>query len=199
MKNLIIAFMLILCYSANAQENDDVYAKSSKSIKSKKDDNSLRIKKTNAILDSISYKKNAIHLEGLGSGFFGSINYERYIGKNKYGFMNLRIGGNGFYFPILINQVFVQNKNHHLEIGGGVMLPFSKKRVSNKIYFDSYYFCAAGSFVYRYQNPKGHFIARIGWTPLISLNRDHYSWNYGIGLLTAMEFLWIGGSLGFAF
>ena len=199
MKNIIIAFILLLSYSVSAQENNFYSRKKIKSI-----NNNEKYRPLDSINDLLMYKKNAISFELLGNGFFpGSINYERNLDKNKNGFVTLRIGcganvfSDGFSFPILLNQVIVNNPNNHFEIGGGLFLPFSKWR--NKISLDTYYFSATANLMYRYQKPDGHFIGRIGWTPIIPLNSDRYNFDYGVGTETVFQILWIGGSLGFVF
>ena len=167
----------------------------------------LKSEKRGPHLDSINnlthYKKNVIYLEGLGNGWGCSINYERNLGDNKHGFMTFRIGGtfstegDGYFFPLLLNQVYDKNKNHHVEVGGGVMLPFGIWR--EKFFFDTYRFAATANIMYRYQKPNGHFIARVGWTPLINLDPERYTMDYGVGFFVIVGYLWFGGSIGYAF
>lgn len=154
--------------------------------------------------DSIHFRKNAVYAELLGSGWGYSINYERkifVIGDDD--FITLRAGvsaydADQFRFPLLINVVD-GGGNHHFEFGVGATLPFQKKWPTNKYYLDKHTseFAATMNLMYRYQKPKGHFIARIGWTPLFVLDHSYYTWSEGV--IVILGFLNCGVSIGYSF
>ena len=121
--------------------------------------------------------RNTIYLEGLGSGGFYSINYERLLllkEKQAYGF---RVGtsyfGNSPSNLTLIGELFtlVGKGNHHGDFGVGLTgitsnniepYPFGVKK--NRL-------LAVPRLSYRYQKQPGGLMLRAGFTPFIELSR----------------------------
>ena len=126
-------------------------------------------------MDSIRYKKNSVSFELLGnSGILYSINYERKLFGNENNFMTIRAGvgtydKNGGLFPLLINGVFGEG-NHHIEIGVGRTLSLGWWKKT--FYYDKDDSPFTANLMYRYQRPKGKFVFRIGWTPVLVPNLD---------------------------
>lgn len=121
------------------------------------------------------FSRNSVYLEILGQGGIYSLNYDRLFSEYFGG----RIGFSAFtsifessflLVPITANYL-VGSKNHHLELGAGV--------VFGSIDFNDSESDAKGSALietatigYRYQPKQDGFLFRIGFTPLIRLGSD---------------------------
>ena len=134
-----------------------------------------------------SYKrKNAVYFEVLGNALFYSINYERKIKKNKYGFSTFRIGISDFddlFFPLTINEIFDNDKKNHFEVGTGITFAVSQRTWT----LDRNFITA--NIMYRYQKPNGKFMFRAGWTPLYFYEEN----------LLPYSLIWFGTSIGYVF
>ncbi|MBP6334171.1 MAG: hypothetical protein KA444_01770 [Bacteroidia bacterium] len=151
---------------------------------------------SNAQKDSIA-AKNLVFLEFLGSGGYGSINYERLLSNKENLSVGLRAGLSTYHIndythsfnPDLIFPLSVQcyyGRNHHLELGLGQTISavvradpesFSPERE----YKSSSTFCAG----YRYQKPGGGISFRLVYNPILEFNSDFLHW--------------VGVSIGYAF
>lgn len=141
--------------------------------------------------------KQALYLEALGIGGFGSINYERSLlikslhqinGRIGFSTLNTRDFTNtlnpDFIFPIAINWLY--GKNHKLEIGFGqaitnIVVASSLNGQPTRVTKLNANF----NLGYRYQKSTGGFLFRCGYTPIY----EHYE-NYRH---------WAGVSFGYAF
>lgn len=126
--------------------------------------------------DTMQFKKNAISLELLGNAGIGrySLNYERNVIGGKNGFLSARIGiskGAEYYFPILLNGIFLNGK-HHFEIGAGATLAYCDNCVPDQTFLYEDLFAYTANFMYRYQKPNGKLAFRVGWTPMLYTNNS---------------------------
>jgi hypothetical protein len=115
--------------------------------------------------------KNSVFLEGLGSGFFYSINYERML-LSDFG---LRVGAEyaplqstwtafdayAFSFPVTINYLGLGFGAHRAEFGAGTSLTYSKGEslLSTKPGFEVF---GLGTLGYRFQPTAGGVQFRVG-------------------------------------
>ena len=123
----------------------------------------------------ITRKKSAIYVELLGnSGTLFSINYDRILLQNYYGYLDGSIGfgpyvmDNGYYqkgfnIPIAANYSY-GSKNGHLELGLGVGINRAK---DTAIDIDFVRLLAHFRIGYKYQNPKGGAFFKVGFTPIV--------------------------------
>ncbi|QIP11909.1 hypothetical protein G8759_04310 [Spirosoma aureum] len=139
--------------------------------------------------------RNTIYLEGLGSGGFYSINYERLLllkEKQAYGF---RVGTSYFgHSPgnlILIGELFtlVGKGNHHGDFGIGLTGVTRNNIESAPFGLRKNLLLAVPRLSYRYQKPTGGLLLRAGYTPIIELNR-HITNPFGP---------WFGLAIGYGF
>jgi hypothetical protein len=146
------------------------------------------------------FKNNAVYVELLGNVATSfSLNYERKVYEHKNGFFTTRAG---IYFlpeiavgTLLINHVYWK-KNHHLELGAGIRLATSKEYYKDKPkwIWEKDELASTCNVMYRYQKPKGPFLFRFGWTPLVYLDLTSESeW------VKPSAFLLIGTSIGYIF
>lgn len=130
--------------------------------------------------------KNAFYFELFGNGGFYSINYERNIHRNIYcriGFATFKTfdlfdrsdPGRIFTVPLIVSYLSGY-KNHHFEIGGGLLLGNKNDGLESGPICD-----ITGFLGYRYQSliNKG-FLLRIGLAPFVSLNGTNYPDRYFI-------------------
>ncbi len=138
--------------------------------------------------DSLSTKKNSIYLEILGIGGYGSLNYERglfEVNKIKIG---ARLGLSTYHLtdfttsfnpdiiiPIAIHAQY--GNKHNAEVGLGQVISnivetnevtFNPERTTN--------IHANFTIGYRYQKPKGGFVFRINYSPVIEFYKDYRHW-----------------------
>lgn len=143
--------------------------------------------------------RNTIYLEGLGSGGFYSVNYERLLlsgEKQAYGF---RIGtssfGKSFGTITLIGELFtlIGRGSHHGDFGIGLTAANQKEFVfgnSNPVSRNTTLY-AIPRISYRYQKPTGGLMVRAGFTPIAKMtNRADSTSRFG---------LWFGLSIGHSF
>lgn len=118
---------------------------------------------------------NSVFVEGLGAGFFYSLNYERIVFDD----FGLRVGAEyaplqstwsaferyAFSFPLTLNYLGVSSGSHALELGAGMSLSYSKGEslLATKPGFEIFGIGVAG---YRFQSVKGGFQLRAGLTTL---------------------------------
>ncbi len=171
-KIIVIVTFISLCISANAQDAPT-------------EDNSIEA-------------KNTISISFGGSGIFFSAIYERFVMiKEPY-----KIGVKGGIGSSLSTVLFPHEFNfsagtsflygrhkHHLEIGTSVtsyileQYNYAEAKTSHELKF-----LFVPSACYRYQNPQGGFVGRIGISPVIHFNSVTNSFTP-----------WIDASLGWAF
>lgn len=173
------------------------------------------------------FNRKAVYLEGLGTGGFYSINYEYLF--HDYGLKQGFRGGPSFFINFLDAnkpKVFTGNLEyvafgfggvHHLEFGVGMQYCFQTYKTEVPYYsadtvligYHTYKYNSSGPSLvprigYRYQDPDGGFVIRVGYTPLFSfLGRSK---TYMEGTLISKEkipfstkFLWGGISIGLSF
>jgi hypothetical protein len=134
-------------------------------------------------------KKNSVQAELLGNGFYlFSVNYERIILNGSRFKTAGQIGIGGFFsgeinIPIVINEIISFNDNH-LEIGlGYIAIP----NAGNSIVL-------TGRLGYRYQKPDSHFVFRLGFTPIIGMEKNGTSTD-----LVRVLYYWGGITFGYCF
>ncbi len=132
--------------------------------------------------------KNAVYIEALGIGGYGSLNYERVLFKRNRLDFNIRLGLSTYHtndftnrfnpdliFPLAISALY--GHNHHIEIGAGkvissvVYLNEEEFRASRRLRFNSNVFVG-----YRYQRNEGGFIYRVTYSPLFT---ENVRWTWG--------------------
>lgn len=129
---------------------------------------------------NISPKTKAVYFELLGSGGFGSLNFEKQIlRKNKTdfywgaGFSIAPIDKNngiGLVFPLMIHTLLGE-KAHRLELGLGQGLTLSTK--------GSFFALTTAAIGYRYQPESKNWFCRLTYTPLISYLVDFQVQQWG--------------------
>ena len=104
----------------------------------------------------------AIYAELGGAGFFYSINYDtRFF--NREDKLGARIGvtvvfDNDIGMPLHVNYLLSEG-NHKLEIGAGITAFFSLGSDFRDV-------IPSGALMYRFQKEDGHFLFRIGISPM---------------------------------
>ena len=137
--------------------------------------------------DSIQ-KKNSVFIELLGIGGYGSLNFQREFIQVKKIKIGVRIGFSTYnlsdfttqfnpdiIIPIAINAQY-GNKNN-LELGLGQVI--SNIVETNSISFSPERTTTLhGNFTigYRYQKPKGGFIFRLNYSPIVESYQDYQHW-----------------------
>ncbi|AHM61553.1 hypothetical protein D770_16495 [Flammeovirgaceae bacterium 311] len=145
--------------------------------------------------------KNAVYLELGGNGVFYSLNYERMVYQKGMFKSAARIGFSTFpkkietetktywnaALPLELLGLIGRSK-HHLEFGVGYTPYYyadTKFEVGSRGFeFDRYRFTAIVPFRigYRYQNPDGGFLFRVGYMPTMDFHPDrHQPWNLVYG------------------
>jgi hypothetical protein len=107
-----------------------------------------------------------------GHGALYSLNYERLVFNNsafktslQAGFTYYSIKDNNYNtigFPLSINQLF-SKKNHHLEMGVGMLLAIDKFGTQN-----TFHAFPTAKIGYRYQNSESPFIYKAAFTPVFN-------------------------------
>ncbi len=126
--------------------------------------------------------KNSFFVEGLGAGFFYSINYERLINKD----FGLRVGAEYaplqstwsafddyvISCPILVNYMGLRSGSHALELGGGASVSYSagKSLLAVEPGLEMYGLGVVG---YRFQPTSEGFQFRIGVTTFLGKDVSH--------------------------
>lgn len=142
-------------------------------------------------------KPNSIQFELLGQGFVYSINYERIL-LNGTLLKTAVDAGIAFYppvtdmtnfvIPLSLNEILTFG-NHHLELGIGTAIQFDVYNPSesgvNYRDFDCYY---NGRLGYRFQNPKGKYLFRIGYTPFLYTSPDLVEYTHWGGISFGYNF-----------
>lgn len=134
--------------------------------------------KTDNIYDNIyeysepkDENKRNIFLELGGLGGFFSINYEKML-KEVVG---LRVGAGLFAFaltsPITINIITNPKSNHHIEIGGGIIIFLVGERSA---------ITSTLNIGYRYQPKKAGVLLKLIYSPIFSKD-DLFNW-FGLGI-----------------
>lgn len=148
---------------------------------------------------STHYKPNVVYGELLGNGALYSINYERMLRQKKGELANkqfsIRIGFSYIshsyveynYIPLEFIWFKGEGK-HHFEYGIGLTTQLGQ----NYLGYRRYRFFVTPRIGYRYQNPNGHLVLRIGLTGVIFF---HYALINDILDI----FPWPGISCGYAF
>jgi hypothetical protein len=116
---------------------------------------------------------NSLQIEGLGNGYYYSINYERIFLKKTTARIGLMAVSRGFAIPLLAGKYF-GNSSSHFELSGGVTYSYYNPMDSEDINeFESN--LAGTLFIgYRYQPVPGSFIFKIGYTPFFEKNRIYH-------------------------
>lgn len=129
--------------------------------------------------------KNTLYLELLGNGIFYSVNYEHFLSDQlaaragiSYSTLTSETSGqtqkegNFFTFPLMLNYL-VGKGSSHLELGGGLsIITFSETNPESNLldFISGTTVLVTGTVGYRYQQPDGGFVFRIGFTPLTNFN-----------------------------
>lgn len=143
-----------------------------------------------------SKARNTFYVEGLGSGGFYSINYERLVlalPNHAYGF---RVGtayhgiGSVNLTLALVGEamVLVGKGNHHGDFGMGISVLRSDYQEGYRP-LRAWNTFAIPRLSYRYQRPTGGLMLRAGFTPAIQL---------GLSNQTNIT-PWAGGAIGYSF
>ncbi|MFC2079860.1 hypothetical protein ACFLRQ_00130 [Bacteroidota bacterium] len=122
---------------------------------------------------------NSVQLELGGHGLAYSLNYERILfntdifkiaGQVGFSYYPPFIGFIDYWIPISINEIF-SIRNHHIELGVGIIINRVSSRDSENIATDwDWEGFLSARIGYRYQKPNGRFIFRAGFTPIIESN-----------------------------
>lgn len=136
---------------------------------------------------------NAVYIEALGMGGYGSVNYERLLFYQKKMHLGLRLGIGTYRLrdfemnfnpdltvPFSIHAYY--GKTHHIEIGAGQTftsivrasaLDFAVERKSS----------LSSNFLlgYRYQKSSGGLLFRLNYSPIVSSNEAFKHW-YGLSV-----------------
>ncbi len=129
---------------------------------------------------SDSVKKHAVFIELLGSGGFGSINYEnQFLTKPKFA-LTFRTGlsvapidknnGAGIVFPVMVNVLFGKGP-HKLEFGLGQGITVTTR--------GSFFTLTTAVAGYRFQRKDRPWFYRATYTPLISYLVDFQVQQWG--------------------
>lgn len=138
-------------------------------------------------------KKNALYLEMGGNAYIYSVNYERILYQKNSMKLGARFGISVLpeknfnhvdpipVLPLEMLAIF-GNSNHHVETGIG-FTPFltheyydyvgSRDNSNSRLRLGAATSLRIG---YRYQKPKGGFIARIGFMPILNLDGFLIPW-----------------------
>jgi hypothetical protein len=117
--------------------------------------------------------KNSVQIEGLGHGYYYSINYERIFSKKTTAKIGLMAINRGFAIPFLAEKYF-GNAPNHFELSGGVTYAYYNPiEPENLKVFES---SLAGTLFigYRYQPVPARFIFKIGYTPFFEKHRIYH-------------------------
>ena len=138
-------------------------------------------------------KPNSLYIEIFGSGGLYSLNYDRLFTENigaRIGFMYFAADWLGFFsdlemflIPSTLN-FFIGTGKHKLELGAGPVIIFGSTGIFGSDQVSGSGVAWTGRIGYRYQQPNGGFMWKIGFTPL-----------FGNGVFQP----WDGISLGFSF
>lgn len=144
--------------------------------------------------DSPFNARNTIYVEGLGSGGFYSVNYERLVLLKTTHAFGYRVGAS--YYGMQPNKANVIGEavallgtgKHHADFGLGVTATKESwgERMPGVRPWDLY---AVPRASYRYQKPTGGLMLRAGFTPTFKLTRANAS-NHGP---------WYGLAVGYSF
>jgi hypothetical protein len=144
-----------------------------------------------------THQGNSLYLEICGNAMLVSINYERLVVQSNRFYLTGRVGlGIGTYIrrmssqdflsmPLLLNFQYQLSNVVLLEFGAGSTLSF----VPSHQYFNP---LITGVIGMRAQSKSG-FLFRVGFTPLVSLDKDLISGEF------ETFFPWVGISLGYSF
>lgn len=132
--------------------------------------------------------KNSIQLELFGHGLFYSVNYEHVL-LNGENYKTTAQAGFAWYppatdvlefwVPVSVNELVSFNQ-HHIEFGLGTAFTNEEmQRLTGENTRDWSTFLT-GRAGYRYQNPGGRFIFRIGFTPLYELDGNEFHPSGGV-------------------
>lgn len=128
--------------------------------------------------DSLRFShKNSIQLELGGNGGFYSFLYERiFLNGNKFktsvqvgvAYYPPSTGIIDLWIPVLINEIFSINRQHHIELGLGYSFNYEASRDSDNNpsnwRWGGFY---TGRFGYRYHFPNEKLILRVAFTPFL--------------------------------
>lgn len=117
---------------------------------------------------------NSVYIEALGNAGIYSLNYDRILSQN----IGVRFGA-GFLpiidvltIPATIN-LFIGNGSSKLELGAGILILSQTRDNRHGLFRDNNFITALIG--YRYQQPEGGFLFRIGFTPLFS-QKEFFPW-----------------------
>jgi hypothetical protein len=124
--------------------------------------------------------KNTIFLELLGNGGLYSVNYDRWV----HDMVSVRVGASFislgassssssanislFTMPIMGNFL-IGSDSHKFEAGLGALLVYASASATSgatSVFANGFGVAGTGTVGYRYSDPKGGFVFRIGVTPL---------------------------------
>jgi hypothetical protein len=133
------------------------------------------------------YKRKAIYGELLGSGIFGSINYDfRFLPRNDG--LGLRVGlgalPSGIVFPLEINGLVGENR-FAFEYGAGISAAIITGPISQNLTFNNGLnrtgfigFAKAGI---RYTPKDNGLFLNLNWNPLLNIEGITLGW-FGLGI-----------------
>ncbi|QDK81118.1 hypothetical protein EXU85_21875 [Spirosoma sp. KCTC 42546] len=122
--------------------------------------------------------RNTIYVEGLGSGGFYSVNYERLLllkEKQAYGFrVGISYFGNSPTNLTLTGELFalIGKGSHHGDFGIGITGVTRGNIEASPISLRKNLLVAVPRLSYRYQKPTGGLMLRTGFTPIIELSGE---------------------------
>jgi hypothetical protein len=141
------------------------------------------------------YKDNIVALELGGHGFAYSLNYERiFVNEKKYkfsaqfgfaGYPNV-LGFEKIWIPMVLNGIFPFAKNHHLDVGFGLMYwsGSTRSRFSTSPFNwkDKFTFESVFRLGYRHQNPQKRMVYKVAYTPFFFLSENEYQHWAGVSV-----------------
>jgi len=135
-------------------------------------------------------KSNSLYLEFFGSGGLYSVNYDRLLTEEvgiRVGFMYFEADWFVFFtdmemflIPITLNYLVGTGK-HKFELGAGPVIVFGSVGFWGSDPGSGSGVGWTGTIGYRYQQPNGGFLFRIGFTPVLFSGEFHPSGGLSLG------------------
>ncbi len=128
----------------------------------------------------LSQKRNYLSFEALGSGGFGSLNFEHQLFEGNFTDVHFRSGlsffpidknnGTAIVFPLMIHGIFGEKK-HKLDVGIGQSLSVTTR--------GSLFLRMPFSVGYRIEPDEKRYYFRVSYTPIISYIYNFQWENWG--------------------
>lgn len=107
--------------------------------------------------------KNALFVELIGNGGAYSLNYEYQFASKTVLRAGISFLPEAIAVPVTVGQLIGESKNF-LELGiGNTLVHYGSESAHGNVVY------LTGTIGYRYQQPDGKFLFRIGFTPLINI------------------------------